>query len=128
MPAALQAMNDMRILSFIIFVIGLSLQDIAIGKEVLMSRKSVVVVISCAALVAGGYLLNLNSRHKRGRRSDTSGGMRCSMMERMMRAMPADSPPKVISSVMPRLQEQNEEILALLREQNELLRTTQRRQ
>ncbi|MCA1770482.1 MAG: hypothetical protein LC652_11255, partial [Halomonas sp.] len=68
-----------------------------------MSRKSVVVVLSCAALVAGGYFLNRTSCNQRGRRQDDPGGMRCSMMERMMRAMPEGSPPKVISSVMPRL-------------------------
>ncbi|MGM0639325.1 MAG: hypothetical protein ACQET4_13710 [Pseudomonadota bacterium] len=93
-----------------------------------MSRKPIVVVLGCAALVAGGYLLNRTSCHQRGRRQDAPGGMRCSMMARMMRAMPDDSPPKVISSVMPRLQEQNEEILTLLREQNALLRTTQQSQ
>ncbi len=44
------------------------------------------------------------------------------MMERCMEHMPEDSPPKVMTSGVRRLQEQNEEILALLREQNELLR------
>ena len=37
-------------------------------------------------------------------------------------SMPDDSPPKLIMSVLPRLQAQNERILALLEEQNELLR------
>jgi hypothetical protein len=43
-------------------------------------------------------------------------------MERMMEEMPDDSPPKLVMSILPRVQEQNEQILALLREQNELLR------
>jgi len=43
-------------------------------------------------------------------------------MDRMMEAMPEDSPPKLIKSVLPRLKEQNDQILALLEEQNELLR------
>jgi hypothetical protein len=44
------------------------------------------------------------------------------IMERMMERMPPDSPPKLIMSILPRLREQNDEIVALLREQNELLR------
>ncbi|WFM72783.1 hypothetical protein [Halomonas sp. CKK8] len=86
-----------------------------------MRRKPIVAVLSCAALVAGGYLFN-----NRRMRKKAPIRQRCSMMQRMLAAMPEDSPPKVISSVMPRLQEQNEEILALLREQNQLLRASQR--
>ena len=41
---------------------------------------------------------------------------------RMMERMPEDAPPKVMTSGIRHLQEQNEELLALLREQNELLR------
>jgi hypothetical protein len=44
------------------------------------------------------------------------------IMERMMERMPPDSPPKLVMSILPRLREQNDEIVALLREQNELLR------
>ncbi len=44
------------------------------------------------------------------------------MMERCMEMMPEDSPPKVFMSSLRRLQEQNEELLTLQREQNELLR------
>ena len=39
-----------------------------------------------------------------------------------MELMPEDSPPKVMTSGIQRMQEQNEELLALLREQNDLLR------
>ncbi len=46
-------------------------------------------------------------------------------MERVFEAMPEDSPPKLIVSTLPRLEEQNEEVLTLLREQNELLRQSQ---
>ncbi len=42
-------------------------------------------------------------------------------MSSMIESMPEDSPPKVIMSGIRRMQEQNEEIVALLREQNELL-------
>jgi hypothetical protein len=44
------------------------------------------------------------------------------MMARMMEGLPPDSPPKLVMSILPRLREQNDEIIALLREQNELLR------
>jgi hypothetical protein len=44
------------------------------------------------------------------------------MMARMMEGLPPDSPPKLVMSILPRLQQQNDEIIALLREQNELLR------
>jgi len=43
-------------------------------------------------------------------------------VERMLERMPPDSPPKLVRSILPRLREQNDEIVALLREQNELLR------
>ena len=38
------------------------------------------------------------------------------MMEKCMEMMPEDSPPKVMMSSLRRLQEQNEQILSLLRE------------
>ena len=43
-------------------------------------------------------------------------------MEQMMASMPEDAPPKLIMSVLPRLRDQNDEMIAMLREQNELLR------
>jgi hypothetical protein len=43
-------------------------------------------------------------------------------MERMMASLPEDAPPKLIMSVLPRLRDQNDQIIAMLREQNELLR------
>ena len=42
-------------------------------------------------------------------------------MARMMEGLPPDSPPKLVMSILPRLREQNDQIIALLREQNELL-------
>ncbi len=44
------------------------------------------------------------------------------LIERCMEMMPEDSPPMVMMSSLRRLQEQNEELLVLQREQNELLR------
>ena len=43
-------------------------------------------------------------------------------MEQMMASFPESSPPKLVMSVLPRLREQNDQIIAMLREQNSLLR------
>lgn len=48
--------------------------------------------------------------------------MPATMMERCMESMPEDSPPKVMVSSMRRFEEQNDELAALLREQNKLLK------
>ncbi len=48
--------------------------------------------------------------------------MPATMMEKCMDVMPEDSPPKVMTSGIRRMQEQNDELVALLREQNKLLR------
>ena len=47
-------------------------------------------------------------------------------MEHMMASLPEGSPPKLIMSVLPKLQAQNDQIIAMLREQNERLREQQR--
>lgn len=45
-----------------------------------------------------------------------------SHMLRMMEEMPEDSPPRLVMSTLPRLAQQNDQILALLKEQNALMR------
>jgi hypothetical protein len=45
-----------------------------------------------------------------------------SHMGRMMEGMPEDSPPRLVMSTLPRLAEQNDQILELLQEQNALIR------
>ncbi len=47
-------------------------------------------------------------------------------MEQMMVSLPANAPPKLVMSILPKLQTQHEQIIALLQEQNELLRQKQR--
>ena len=47
-------------------------------------------------------------------------------MEQMITSLPANSPPKLVMTVLPKLQAQNKQIIALLHEQNELLRQQQR--
>jgi type II secretory pathway component PulJ len=42
-------------------------------------------------------------------------------VDRMMARLPENAPPKLVVSVLPKLQAQNDQIIALLREQNELL-------
>jgi hypothetical protein len=44
------------------------------------------------------------------------------MMARTMEALPPDSPPKLVMAILPRLREQNDQIIALLQEQNDLIR------
>jgi hypothetical protein len=46
-------------------------------------------------------------------------------MLQMMASLPEDAPPKLIMTVLPKLQAQNEQIIAMLREQNALLRERQ---
>jgi len=43
-------------------------------------------------------------------------------MEHMMASLPETSPPKLVMSILPRLSDQNEQIIAMLQEQNALLR------
>ena len=57
-----------------------------------------------------------------GERQEQLGRLPATLMERGMKMMPEDSPPMVMMAGLRRLQEQNEELLALQREQNELLR------
>lgn len=59
------------------------------------------------------------------RRDRIAAGLRTRMeshMGKMMDRMPEGSPPRLVMSTLPRLAEQNDRILDLLREQNDLLR------
>ncbi len=69
--------------------------------------------------VAGRYLVQqLLGEEQRERLAR----LPATMMERCMEAMPEALPPRAMMSGLGRIQEQNEEILSLLREQNEILR------
>ncbi len=48
-------------------------------------------------------------------------------MGRVMESLPEGAPPKLVMSVSPKLEAQSEQIIAMLREQNELLRQQQQR-
>ncbi len=46
-------------------------------------------------------------------------------MKKMMANLPDDAPPKLVMSILPKLRAQNDRIIALLQEQNQLLRERQ---
>ncbi len=84
-------------------------------------------VLLLTAIVFGGVFVArlLLTDERRERLSQRRERMMEQMRERMssmIESMPEDSPPKVIMSGIRRMQEQNDELLALLREQNNLLR------
>ncbi len=84
------------------------------------------VFLLTAVLVGGSIVaVRLMPAERRERLSQRRERMMEQMRERMssmIESMPEDSPPKVIMTGIRRMQEQNEELLALLREQNDLLR------
>jgi hypothetical protein len=82
-----------------------------------MSRFLLTIAIAGAALLVGHQLLAQRRPQRAG-----FAAMRRKIMKRMIDAMPEDSPPKLVMSILPRLQEQNDQILALLKEQTDLLR------
>lgn len=79
--------------------------------------------IAIGAIVLGGALaFQILARDPRRQFSSAVRQRILNRMERMMASLPEGAPPKLIMSVLPRLREQNDEILRMLREQNELLR------
>ena len=78
--------------------------------------------VALGAVVAYRYL----PRQSRGRLGDAVGRRVMQRMERMMASLPEGAPPKLVMSILPTLKAQNEEIIALLREQNDLLRKQHR--
>jgi hypothetical protein len=82
-----------------------------------MKRFPLIVALAGVAGFAGGRF-----SMQTGVRKPDFTAMRNRMMKRMMTSMPEDSPPRLVMSILPRLEAQNDEILALLKEQNDLLR------
>ncbi|HWJ20949.1 MAG TPA: hypothetical protein VNS52_01245 [Gemmatimonadaceae bacterium] len=74
------------------------------------------------AVVGGALALRSISPARRPRLGAAMRRRMLGGMEQMMASMPEDAPPKLIMSVLPRLRDQNDEMIAMLREQNELLR------
>ena len=78
-------------------------------------------LLALGAIVVGGVVVARRLRPAEGSSPDRTT-FKQRMIARMMEGLPPDSPPKLVMSILPRLQQQNDEIIALLREQNELLR------
>ncbi len=73
--------------------------------------------------LAGGFVVRqLLQDERRERLAHLPATVMAKCMEMCMEMLPEDSPPKVFVSSMSRLQEQNEQLLALQQERNDLLR------
>jgi hypothetical protein len=69
-----------------------------------------------------GSVAALRRAERRAQLLGSLSQMPVSMMERCMKSLPENSPRKMMMSGLSRIEEQNEELLALSREQKELLR------
>ena len=80
-------------------------------------------LIALGAVVVGGAIAfrSLPGAPRRRFRAAVSRRM-LQRMEYVLASLPENSPPKLIMSVLPRLRDQNEQIIAMLQDQNELLR------
>ena len=77
------------------------------------------------ATVGGVIAFQCLPRESRHRLSTVVGGWMTEHMKHMIASLPEDAPPKLVMSILPRLREQNDQIIAMLQEQNELLRKQQ---
>ncbi len=84
-------------------------------------------LVLVGAVTAGGLIAyRCLSPEKRHRLTSAVKHQMMKHMEQMMASLPEDAPPKLVTSILPRLQAQNDQIIALLQEQNKLLRGRQR--
>lgn len=80
-------------------------------------------LITLGAILLGGLIAFQSLSPSRRRRVAVAvRGRILKKMERIMASLPEDSPPKLVKSVLPRLRDQNDQIIRILNEQNELLR------
>lgn len=95
------------------------------------SRSSVagnpLLLAAVGAVAVGGLIVARRLRRSEGRgpNGGSEARTRQGILARMFEGLPPDSPPKLVMTILPRLREQNDAIIALLREQNELLRQGQ---
>ena len=75
-----------------------------------------------AAVIAGAVAFRSLSGRPRRRLGSALGRRLVRHMENMMASLPDNSPPKLVMTVLPQLRDQNEQIIAMLQEQNALLR------
>ncbi len=78
------------------------------------------------ATVGGVIALQCVPRESRRRLTSALKDRMARRMEHMMANLPEGAPPKLVMSILPKLQAQNDQIIALLQEQNELLRAQKR--
>jgi hypothetical protein len=97
-----------------------------------MSSRSFVgrnplLLAALAGVATGGVIVARRLLRSKGGGPDgpSRATARQGILARMIEGLPTDSPPKLVMSILPRLREQNDDIIALLREQNELLRRAQ---
>lgn len=74
------------------------------------------------AAIGGVIAFRFLPRQSRDRLASSAGHRMLKRMEHMMESLPEGSPPKLVMSILPKLKTQNDQIITLLREQNELLR------
>ena len=74
------------------------------------------------AVIGGVIAFRALSPAARGRLGSALSRRMLRHMEHMMASLAETSPPKLVMSVLPRLRDQNDQIIAMLREQNALLR------
>jgi len=79
-------------------------------------------LLALTPILLGGVVVARHLLTPQGR--DRLSRLPATMMKHCMEHMPEDFPPKIMTSGVRQIQAQNDEILALLREQNELLRST----
>jgi hypothetical protein len=83
-------------------------------------KKSLLFMTVLLGIVAA--LRRLRPAERRAQLLESLSRMPVSMMERCMGSLPENSPRKMMMSGLRRIEEQNDELLALSREQKELLR------
>lgn len=78
------------------------------------------------AAVGGLLLYRCLPQETRDRLSVAVANQMAKHMEKMMANLPEDAPPRLVKSILPKLQMQNDQIIAMLQDQNELLRGQKR--
>ncbi len=82
-------------------------------------------IVLTVAGVAGVIAFRCLPREVRGRLGSIIKHRISQRCEHMLAGFPEGSPPKLVMSVLPKLQAQNDQIIAMLKEQNEILRERQ---
>jgi hypothetical protein len=83
-------------------------------------------VVFGLAVVGGVIVFRSLPQTARGRLTAAMKARMVKRMEHMMETLPEGAPPRLIMSVLPRLQSQNEQIIASLQELKELIGAQQR--